>query len=136
MTASTSLQVLLYETLRDDVDVKALVSGRVYDRVPASPTFPYISFGPFDYQSDDADCVIGGTYTVQIDVWSRAVGFPECRAICDVVKKALHYRDLNFGDASPDAVCDMYIETVRVIRDADGLTSHGIVNVAAIVEEG
>lgn len=136
MTASLSLQTLLYETLRDDIATKALVAGRVYDRVPPTPTFPYISFGPTDYQPDDADCIAGGTHTIQIDVWSRAVGFPECKNICDAVKKALHRRPLNFGEASPDAVVEINVESVRSLRDSDGTTSHGIITVAVMIEEG
>lgn len=144
MTASLSLQTLLYETLRDDTAVKAIVNGRVYDKVPrasypdgaVTATYPYISFGPTDYQPDDADCIVGGTYSVQLDAWSRANGFPECKNICDAVKKALHRRDLNFAVASPDAVVDINVETVRFLRDADGLTSHGIVIVSVMIEEG
>ncbi len=141
MTASLSLQTLLYETLRDDLAVKAFVAGRVYDKVPATngvvtATFPYISFGPCDYVPDDADCIVGGEYSVQVDVWSRGVGYPECKNICDAVKKALHKQPLNFGAASPDAVVDINVESVRFMRDADGITSHGIITVAVMVEEG
>lgn len=142
MTASLSLQTLIYETLRDDLAVKALVVGRVYDRVPAPngviapSTYPYISFGPSDYVPDDADCIVGGTHTMQIDAWSRAVGYPECKNICDAVKRALHKRPLNFGAASPDAVVDINVESVRTIRDSDGITSHGIITISAMVEEG
>lgn len=142
MTASLSLQTLLYETLRDDAAVRALVNGRVYDKVPratdgtVTATYPYISFGPTDYVPDDADCIVGGTHVVQLDAWSRAVGFPECRNICDAIKKALHRRDMNFAIASPDAVVDINVETVRVMRDTDGLTSHGIIIVSVMIEEG
>ena len=68
---------------------------------------------------------------MQIDVWSRAVGFPECRKLTDAVLNALHDADL------PLPINPLVIfqhQQTRVMRDPDGLTSHAVMNFQALVE--
>ena len=139
MSPSFELQQLVYNTLLTDAGLLAEIAGRVYDRVPrATPLgavtaeFPFVSFGPHSYIPDDYDCVVAGEHTLQIDVWSRKPGFPECKRIADLVKKALHDVDLMMAE---NALASILVESVGFVRDADGLTSHGVVLVRASVEE-
>src|SRR5688500_11924265 len=53
--------------------LELLIAQRVYDFVPTEPEFPYVSLGPDQVVSDDADCITGFEITLQIDAWSRAV---------------------------------------------------------------
>lgn len=133
MTSPTyELQGQIVTLLKADTDLASLIGGRIYDRVPESPTFPYVSFGPSDEISDDADCIDGFEVTMQLDVWSRAVGFPECRKIVDAVRKALPEDGITLAD---NALVTFNHRISRVFRDPDGLTSHGAMTFEAFVEQ-
>lgn len=129
---SFELQKLIYDRLTGNPALSTLIGTRVYDRVPDNPTFPYVSFGPSDEVSDDADCIDGFEVTMQLDVWSRAVGFPECRRIVDAVRNALPEDGILLAD---NALVTFNHRISRVFRDPDGLTSHGAMTFEAFVEQ-
>lgn len=133
MSLSLQLQGRIYELLIEDASVHALCGDRIYDNVPESRSFPYVSFGASDTVEDDADCITGEVETLQIDCWSRYKGgFKELKQITGAVKEALHSRS---GDLETDALVEMRVVGIRHFRDPDGLTSHGVVTVQAILEE-
>ena len=125
------LHAALYTIMTSDVDLMDMVKG-VHDRIPKDSQFPYASFGPSTYIPLDASCIVAGEYTIQIDVWSRAVGSGECYDICDKIKRLIHY-------AKPDlpisALAVMRVTSLRQFNDPDGLTEHGVITVEAIIEE-
>lgn len=133
MSASNELQALIYQRLVTDAGVHAVVGDRIYDNPIGKDDFPYVSFGPSDAVEDDADCITGRVETIQIDCWSRYQGgFKEVKALADAVKKALHRYS---GTLTVNALVEMTVQTIRCFRDPDGITSHGVVTVQAIVEE-
>ena len=136
MSASLDLQDLILNTLKNDNALTALING-VWDRVPTTafdaPKSSYISFGPHDYVEDDEGCITSAEHTFQLDVWSRLVGFPACKQICDRVKKLLHEASLDMQ--TENALVEIRVPSVRIVRDPDGLTSHGVITVTALVEE-
>lgn len=135
MSASGELQDLIQSTLRADAGVSAIVGARVYDVAPAEPsrTYPDITFGSSDLTPEDAECITGREETIQLDCWTRDHGrLKSCRALVDAVKAALHEADLSL---SVNALVFIRVVLVRVMRDADGLTGHGVVQVTASVEE-
>ncbi len=107
---------------------------RVFDRVPnAGDTAPYITFGPSDEVEDDAECISSSVHSLQIDVWSEQQGgFKECKEVTYAVKKALH--DVSI-DLPTHALVEMRVTQRRHFRDPDGITSHGVVTVEAMIEE-
>lgn len=134
MTSGEELQRLYYTTLTGTPAIMALANG-VYDKIPTTPfgsKTAYISFGPCDSSEDDADCISGQTITTQIDVWSRAVGSLEAKTLTDLVRRALHRKSLALSD---NALVDTSVDAARVFRDPDGITTHGVVTVTAMVEE-
>jgi hypothetical protein len=96
-------------------------------------TFPYVTIGPVDSVGFDPDCIPGFDLAQQIDVWSRAVGFPECKKVVDAVRKALHDQEAAMPLAS-NAMTFFEHRTTRITRDPDGLTSHGILGFEAAIE--
>lgn len=133
MSASNEVQALIYQRLVADTGVHGLVADRVYDRPPETRVFPYVSFGPSDLVEDDAQCIIGRIETIQIDCWSRYQGgFREVKTLADAVKNALHHYA---GEMGVNALVEMQVVAMRFFRDPDGLTSHGVVTVQAVVEE-
>lgn len=134
MSAQAELQKLILDTLTADTAVMGMVNG-IYDNVPDNPwgtKQQYVSFGPSDVVEDDADCIIGGDHSFQVDCWSRRVGKVHCRRLVDAVKKALHEIEAELAD---NALVEMRVTFRRVFDDPDGLTKHGVVTVRALIEE-
>jgi hypothetical protein len=141
MTSPTlELQVAIVARLKAASAVSAIIGGRVYDDVPSEENrvantgaaFPYVSFGPADELTDDADCITGFDISIQLDCWSRSVGFPEVRRLSDAVRAALHDYDLGLTD---NALVIFRHRLTRVFRDPDGLTSHAAMMFDAFVEQ-
>lgn len=124
LTGAIVARLKSYATLTE------LVGGRVYDNVPAAASFPYVSLGPTDEIADNTDCFDASEVTVQIDVWSRAVGAPESLRIAEAIKQALK-ADMTLTD---NALALFEHRNTRRFRDPDGLTSHSAIEFAAIIE--
>ena len=134
MSSAAELQKLMVDTLSASDAIMAIAAG-IYDRPPAAPfgaRTAYVSIGPTDTVEDDADCITGLEVTLQIDCWSRAVGQVECKQLVDLVRQALHRQSLSLTD---NALVDIWVTLTRVFRDPDGLTTHGVVQVTAMIEE-
>jgi hypothetical protein len=126
-----AIQKAIVGRLRTDGGVTALVGTRVYDQPPPNPTFPYISLGPDNVVPSRADCYDGSDVTIQIDAWSRAVGFPEVKAISEAVRLALHEYPLSVTD---HRVIDVAMTEARVLRDPDALTNHAALTFRVLTE--
>jgi hypothetical protein len=96
---------------------------RVYDAVPPSPTFPYISLGNVQVISEKAECVEGAEVYVTIDAWSRAVGKVELKQIGAKIILALDNAGLSSANVTINC-CEL--DDVNYIDDPDGSTSHGV----------
>ncbi|MCB5201887.1 DUF3168 domain-containing protein [Neorhizobium sp. T786] len=129
---SFELQVAIVTRLKAAAAVTAFVGVRVYDSVPENPTFPYITVGEGDETSDDADCVDGFEISLDIDVWSRAQGFPEAKKISDEIRKALKSPELTIPT---NALVDFRHRQTRFLRDPDGLTSHAVMTFEGFAEQ-
>jgi hypothetical protein len=129
------IQGAIVARLKADPAVTALVNGRIYDAPAANATFPYVSIGPVDSVDDDADCITGLIVAQQIDCWSRYAGggTVEVKKMADAVRAALHNRE---GDMplSTNGMAYFQHRNSRIVRDPDGLTSHGILAFEAAIE--
>jgi hypothetical protein len=134
MSESWALQKIIFARLTTFAPLQALIAARIYDAPKRdSVAFPYVSFGPCDITIDDADCIDGREEALQIDCWSRREGGQkQVKQIADAVKKALHE-----WQAEPDvgALVSMRVIKIRVFNDPDGITTHGVVTVSAMIEE-
>lgn len=132
---SLDLQKAIVAALRADAGVEALVVDRIYDRVPPTVQFPYVSIGAESALEDDPggdeDCGVGYEVTIGLDVWSRAVGKPEMKRIAGAVRAALHLQDLELDNHR--LVLLEHVAT-RYLTDPDGLTSHGALDFRALID--
>jgi hypothetical protein len=125
-----TLQDAIVAALRNDADVTALVGQRIYDRVPPMVEKPYITIGPADVTSNDADCVNGNDVTQQIDVWSVEPGFAQCKDVGGAVRKCLD----KITVTQDGLTFEIENRAVRYFMDADGLTAHGVITVQALID--
>lgn len=131
---SLEVQILIVQTLKANATVMALING-VYDSIPADPwgsKLGYVSLGPEDNNVDDADCISGWEMFHQIDVWSRKPGRVHAKQICAAVKAALHQADLSLTD---NALVVIELVFERILKDPDGLTTHGVLQFRIAAEE-
>lgn len=124
--AELAVQKALYDLWVADAGVGALVGNRIYDRVSPSPTFPYVSFGPADV-IDAELCGAAVDLSVQVDVWSRAVGSVEAKRILAALRDAVR----SAQNAGTFFLPGWHLPVIRftstrTMLDPDGLTTHGV----------
>jgi hypothetical protein len=133
MSVSVSFQDLVLARLKASAAVTNIVGDRIVDGNDDGLDYPNITFGSSDFTPDDADCIRGREETLQLDCWTREGGkkWP-CRQLVDAVKGTLHDGE---GALSSGALVLMRVDLVRVFDDPDGITTHGVVQVTAVIEE-
>lgn len=137
-SAVLELQGVIVAALKADNAVANIVGNKVFDHVPRtrageiSVEYPIVALSSTDEVTEDADCIDGVTATIEIDCWSRAVGFPEVRRLSAAVRAALH--DVDFALPDNALVLITHIQT-RTRRDPDGLTSLATLQFEAVLEQ-
>jgi hypothetical protein len=107
----------------------AIAGGRIHDRVPENPEFPYLSIGSEQVLDDGNTCDDGWEVFSDIHVWSRAVGYVEAKQI---MASAVD-RIKAISTITGHTLIAVEVEDTRMLRDPDGLTSHGIVSAKFII---
>lgn len=130
--ASWALQKGVYETLIADTALTGLLGGpRVFDDVPDTAAFPYLTIG------DDATSEYltfsdtGFAHAFAVHVWSRASGRGELKQIAAAVIAALHDAPLVLED---NLLVNLGFLSSLALRESDGRTYHGIVRFRAVTE--
>lgn len=125
---SLALQGAIVSALKNDATLSTLLAQRVYDAVPPVPTFPYISVGDGQVLGDDTeDCGDGSEVHLQIDAWSRAVGYPEVKQIAAAIRSALKTTPITVPTLSGFTVSVVEYVQTQFLRDPDGLTRHAAI---------
>lgn len=127
---SLPLQDALIKALRAE-GVLPNVGKRVYDQVQSKPTYPYVSLGDGQVLPDKAECVDGVEVSLQIDVWSRAVGYVEAKQIGGAIIEALDDQPLTVAGFN---VTVFELSDAQYMRDPDGQTRHGAITFRALLE--
>ncbi|HEV2552716.1 MAG TPA: DUF3168 domain-containing protein [Bosea sp. (in: a-proteobacteria)] len=128
-----ALQGAINLKLRADV---AALAGRVYDRVPAGATMPYLEIGEFQTLDDGAQCLVAFEVIASLHVWSRPgagddTGQTTGKAIASAVHSALHEAELDLGPAWQ--FLEIAHSETRYLKDPDGVTSQSILSFRALV---
>lgn len=103
----------------------------VYDHVPPAATFPYVSFGPSQGLPDKAGCIDGVEVFVQLDAWSRKVGYSEVKTIGAAIIAALDDQPL---DVAGFDVIVFELSGVNYLPDPDGLTRHAVISFRSLIQ--
>lgn len=130
---SLELQRVIVATLKADTGVNALVAGRIYDRVPAPVTFPYVVIGDDQTTAAHAECFEGSTQVFSsLHAWSRAVGKVEAKSIAGAIVKALNGAALELTGYRCVLIEH---DNTQHLGDPDGITSHSVVVFHSFVDE-
>ena len=120
----SAIETVLYEKLRDDSGVAALVSGRAFPApAPQDARFPCVTFARVSLQSFSAfsadASVEKGRF--QIDAWAKS--YREAASLREAIKTALQrWRDASSSPVVHDcfiiSVVDLYESDAKIHRHA------------------
>lgn len=140
MDPTYELTAAVIARLKADATVAAHCVNRIYDRAPDAasgtpPPSPYVSMGPSDAVTDDAECIDAQEVTMQIDCWSRgsneAFSSKQVRQIAGAIRASLHDEEFTIGE---NALATIRHRITRYQRESDGVTNRAIITITAIVE--
>lgn len=136
MSAALALQRALRGRLTTAPAVAALVpASAVLDRHERPAPSPSIILGEaqeLDAESDLQRRQLRVFHTVH--VWKREPSLEGVTMIMGAMRQALHDGRLTLGDGLH--LVDLRVAGCRALRDPDGETSHGVVTVEALIQEG
>jgi hypothetical protein len=129
------LQIAMVTVLAASTDLHSLIGNpiRLYQDVPASPTFPYVTIGEAQAVPDVADCIDGTEVFPVFHIWSRGAGFTQAKQIAATIWAALNGATLTMTQnkcllLERDGIGD------QAMRDPDGTTKHIASHYRAICE--
>lgn len=109
----------------------AVAGGRVYDRVPADPKFPYITIGDDQFLDDGGTCGDAWEVFADIHVWSRPVAGSKVEVKDLEAAVIARLRTVTVTGAS---VVVAALESARTFRDADGITEHAVITMRYLID--
>ena len=119
---ASELQQTVFNALDQSSTLQNLVTD-VYDFVPESTAFPYVKIGEQTMVDDGTKDKKGSDFTIEVHTFSRYRGSVEIKNIMSVVYDILHESSLSVSGAS---LVNMRFEFSDIIKENDGLTTHGL----------
>lgn len=131
-SASLELQGAIVKRLKEYAPLTAIVGQKIFDIVPPNTVPPYVSLGPEQFVSENAECITGFEAFNQIDAWSATPGLPEVKRIAEAIRAALNNFDLPLAD---NALVSMEHRQTRYLRDPASGANHAAVEFTSFIEQ-
>lgn len=133
MSAHLALQEAALAALAADADIKSLIGdpARVYDDVPRTPVFPYVTIGEGSETDWSAQSGEGVECRLILNVWSRYAGRREVKRILARIRAVLHDADLSLTGWR---LINLRNETLEFARGPGGGTYYGLIRFRATIE--
>ena len=119
---ASALQQTVFNAVDQSSNLQNLVTD-VYDFVPESTAFPYVKIGEQTMVDNGTKDKKGSDFTIEVHTFSRYRGSVEIKNIMSVVYDILHESSLSVSGAS---LVNMRFEFSDIIKENDGLTTHGV----------
>lgn len=130
--ASCNLQKRVYEALTSDTSVTGLLGGaNIYDAVPQTANYPYLTLGQSVDRDWSAGSDDGAEQILTLHVWSPAGGKQQTHDIIEAIRTVLRNGPVAVND---DQLVSLRHEFSEARQDPDGETYHGIVRFRAVTE--
>lgn len=101
--------------------LRVSVTEDTYDTPPERSPFPRITIGDGQVLANFADCYAGSETYLQVDIWSREVGFGEAKTLANRVRAVLDDKIVPLDGHTMEY---MRFESAQYLRDPDGITRH------------
>lgn len=131
------LQKAIVPFLQGYAPLSALIGDRVFDRVPRgkdgqiTASFPFVNIGDYQLLPEIAECTDAAETILTLHCWSREVGFPEVMRIAAAVTERLHDGAVPLENGTLQS---LLLDSSRILRDPDGLTSHAVLTFSALTD--
>ena len=120
---AVTLQTTVYNALLGSSPLTTKLGGNnIYDFVPENTAFPYVKIGDQTMVDDGTKTKKGTDFTLMIHTFSRYRGSKEIKEIMSLVYDVLHESSLSVSGA----MNNMRFEFSDIIKENDGLTTHGV----------
>ena len=126
---SLALQKTIFDALDGDSTLQSLVTD-VFDFVPENTAFPYVKVGEETAVDNGTKTLQGNDHTLVIHTFSRYRGSKETKEIMSRIYALLHESSLTVSGAS---LVNLRFEFSDIIKENDGLTTHGLQRFRAMV---
>jgi len=126
---SLALQKTIFDALDGDSTLQSQVTD-VYDFVPENTAFPYVKLGEDTAIDNGTKTLQGNEHTLVVHTFSRYRGSKEIKDIMSRIYTLLHESSLTVSGAS---LVNLRFEFSDVLKENDGLTTHGLQRFRAIV---
>jgi len=127
---SLELQKSIFDTLSGDSTITSTYGANVYDYIPDNTSFPYVKLGEETSVDNGTKTLQGNEHTLVIHTFSQYRGSKEVKNIMSRIYALLHESSLSVSGAS---LVNLRFEFSDVIKENDGLTTHGIQRFRAVV---
>jgi hypothetical protein len=133
MSADLALQKALRARLAATSAVTALVPATsILDRNERPVPVPSIILGDTQVLDEETSMTRAHQRIFHtLHVWKRETGTDGVKAICWEIRRAVHAGRLALEGGFHCA--DMRVQDIRILRDPDGVTTHGVVTVNALI---
>lgn len=120
-----AVQQAIYAALTGNAALQALLGNpaRIYDHVPDTPVYPYVTLGETFAGDFDTKSFDGMDQDVVLHVWSRYRGKKEAKQILGAIHDVLNKQPLSVTGQN-FVLCQFTFG--QVFDDPDGLTRHGV----------
>ncbi|MEP6565903.1 MAG: DUF3168 domain-containing protein [Mesorhizobium sp.] len=133
MTAPGDLQQALFQRLKSDASLSALLAGAgLLEQATGNVAFPYVTCGQTSAFDWDTGADNNADQLVTLHVWSKAHGEAETLAIMDRIKARLADAALVIG---PRGQTRLSLEFAEARYDEDLAVHHGLLRFRAITRE-
>lgn len=128
---SLALQKRIYDTLSIDTVLTNTYSANTFDYVQDNfANFPYIKIGEETLVDNGTKDLQGNEHTLVIHTFSRYRGSKEVKEIMARIYDLLHESNLTVSGFS---LVNLRFEFSDIIKENDGLTTHGLQRFRAVI---
>ena len=126
---SLGLQKTIFDALDGDSTLQSLVTD-VFDFVPENTAFPYVKVGEETSVDNGTKTLQGNEHTLVIQTFSRDRVSKETKESMRRIYALLHESSLTVSGAS---LVNLRFEFSDIIKENDGLTTHGLQRCRAVI---
>jgi len=131
-SSSWALQKAIHVQLSADAGLLAVLGApRIFDDVPRSPTFPYITYGGSTVRDWSTGTDDGHEHALTLHAWSQGAGRKPVHELLGALEAALDQQGLALDG---HRLITLRHEFSDVRREADGETWHGVLRLRATTE--
>jgi hypothetical protein len=131
-TAAAALRAAIHDALTADAPLTGLLGGpKIYDEVPNSASFPYVTLGEARVADWSTGNDTGEEHQLTLHAWSRQGGHREAHVIAGALLQALDDAPLTLAGHT---LVNLRFAVADVRREADGRTYRAAVRFRAVTE--